>query len=98
MTIRQHAIRPQLISSLSGLHFKARYIMEGFLTGQHDSPFHGFSVEFSEYRSYQPGDELKHVDWRLFARRIGFASNASSRKQRALLYRRRFERVDGISR
>lgn len=59
---------PQLLSALSGLHFKARYIMEGFLTGYHDSPFHGFSVEFSEYRAYQPGDELKHVDWRLFAR------------------------------
>src|SRR5881628_1330952 len=59
---------PHLISSLAGLHFKARYIMEGFLTGLHDSPFHGFSVEFSEYRAYQTGDDLKHVDWRLFAR------------------------------
>jgi uncharacterized protein (DUF58 family) len=42
--------------------------MEGFLNGQHGSPFHGFSVEFSDYRRYQPGDDLRHLDWRLFAR------------------------------
>ena len=42
--------------------------MEGFLSGLHDSPFHGFSVEFSDYRNYQPGDDLRHVDWRLYAR------------------------------
>jgi uncharacterized protein (DUF58 family) len=42
--------------------------MEGFLSGLHDSPFHGFSVEFSDYRNYQPGDDLRRLDWRLFAR------------------------------
>src|SRR5437899_12001066 len=42
--------------------------MEGFLSGLHESPFHGFSVEFSDYRNYQPGDDLRHLDWRLFAR------------------------------
>src|SRR6185436_17674084 len=51
-----------------GLDFKARYVMEGFLSGLHESPFHGFSVEFSDYRNYQPGDDLRHLDWRLFAR------------------------------
>ena len=59
---------PQLLASLAGLEFKARYVMEGFLSGLHASPFHGFSVEFSDYRTYQPGDDLRHVDWRLFAR------------------------------
>jgi uncharacterized protein (DUF58 family) len=59
---------PQLLASLAGLDFKARYLVEGFLQGIHDSPFHGFSVEFSEYRDYQPGDDLRHVDWRLYAR------------------------------
>ncbi|MEI8342097.1 MAG: DUF58 domain-containing protein, partial [Verrucomicrobiota bacterium] len=59
---------PQLINSLAGLAFKARYVMEGFLTGMHQSPFHGFSVEFSDYRDYQPGDDLRHLDWRLYAR------------------------------
>ena len=59
---------PQALAMLDGLDLKARYVMEGFLAGLHDSPFHGFSVEFSDYRDYQPGDDLRHVDWRLFAR------------------------------
>jgi uncharacterized protein (DUF58 family) len=59
---------PKLLAALEGLDFKARYVMEGFLHGLHDSPFHGFSVEFSDYRNYQPGDDLRHLDWRLYAR------------------------------
>ena len=59
---------PRVLAALEGLDFKARYVMEGFLTGLHDSPFHGFSVEFSDYRNYQPGDDLRHLDWRLYAR------------------------------
>lgn len=59
---------PRLLSALEGLDFKARYVMEGFLAGLHDSPFHGFSVEFSDYRNYQPGDDLRHLDWRLYGR------------------------------
>jgi len=59
---------PKMLATLEGLDFKARYVMEGFLTGLHDSPFHGFSVEFSDYRNYQPGDDLRHLDWRLYAR------------------------------
>ena len=57
-----------MLAALEGLDFKARYVMEGFLSGLHDSPFHGFSVEFSDYRNYQPGDDLRHLDWRLYAR------------------------------
>jgi uncharacterized protein (DUF58 family) len=59
---------PKTLAALEGLDFKARYVMEGFLSGLHQSPFHGFSVEFSDYRNYQPGDDLRHLDWRLFAR------------------------------
>jgi uncharacterized protein (DUF58 family) len=59
---------PKVLAALEGLDFKARYVMEGFLSGVHDSPFHGFSVEFSDYRNYQPGDDLRHLDWRLYAR------------------------------
>src|SRR5256885_13960881 len=59
---------PKMLAALEGLDFKARYVMEGFLNGLHDSPFHGFSVEFSDYRNYQPGDDLRHLDWRLYAR------------------------------
>lgn len=59
---------PEVLSALSGLELKARFLVEGFLTGLHRSPFHGFSVEFSEYRDYQPGDDLRHLDWRVYAR------------------------------
>ena len=59
---------PRMLAALEGLELKARYVMEGFLSGLHDSPFHGFSVEFSDYRNYQPGDDLRHLDWRLYAR------------------------------
>src|SRR5256714_11964899 len=59
---------PNTLAGLEGFDLKARYVMEGFLSGLHESPFHGFSVEFSDYRNYQPGDDLRHLDWRLFAR------------------------------
>lgn len=59
---------PKLLAALDGLSFKARYVMEGFLNGLHESPFHGFSVEFSDYWRYQSGDDLRHLDWRLYAR------------------------------
>jgi len=54
--------------SIRNLEFRARVVMEGFWTGLHRSPYHGFSVEFSEYRSYTPGDDPRYLDWRLFAR------------------------------
>ncbi|MHC4400164.1 MAG: DUF58 domain-containing protein [Planctomycetota bacterium] len=59
---------PRILTALGGLDLKARYVVEGFLQGIHESPFHGLSVEFSEYRDYQPGDDLRHLDWQLFAR------------------------------
>lgn len=59
---------PQQLATLGNLQLKSRYVVEGFLTGIHQSPFRGFSVEFSEYRDYQPGDDLRHLDWRLYAR------------------------------
>jgi uncharacterized protein (DUF58 family) len=59
---------PRILAALGGLDLQARYLVEGFLAGRHESPFHGFSVEFSEYRDYQPGDDLRHLDWRLYAR------------------------------
>ncbi len=59
---------PKVLSTLKSLDLKAKYVVEGFLNGLNTSPFHGLSVEFSEYREYQPGDDLRHLDWRLFAR------------------------------
>ncbi len=62
------AFDPKVLVALEGLDLKARYVMEGFLAGLHESPFHGYSSEFSEYRDYQPGDDLRHLDWQLYAR------------------------------
>jgi uncharacterized protein (DUF58 family) len=63
-----HGLEPSLLSTLQHLQFKARKLMEGFLSGLHRSPFHGYSMEFFDYRTYQPGDDLRHLDWRLYAR------------------------------
>lgn len=56
------------IYALGGLEFLAKQVVEGFITGLHKSPFHGFSVEFSEHRLYNPGESVKDIDWKLFAR------------------------------
>lgn len=53
---------------IKNLHLLARQVVEGFLIGWHKSPFHGFSVEFAEHRLYNQGDNLKHVDWKVFGR------------------------------
>ena len=59
---------PVIISRLKHMEMRARMIVEGFITGMHKSPYHGFSVEFAEHRPYNPGDELRHVDWKVFAK------------------------------
>ena len=56
------------INFLDNLDFFANQVVEGFITGLHKSPFHGFSVEFAEHRIYNPGESIKDVDWKLFAR------------------------------
>ena len=61
-------IDPLTLMRIKSLHLRARIVVQGFLTGLHRSPHHGFSVEFSEYRQYSPGDDPRHLDWRLFAR------------------------------
>ncbi|MCX6159003.1 MAG: DUF58 domain-containing protein [Ignavibacteriae bacterium] len=61
-------LNPSALSKLSNLELKAKFVVEGFMTGLHKSPYHGFSVEFAEHRQYMPGDDLKHLDWKVFAR------------------------------
>ena len=56
------------IYALGGLELLAKQVVEGFITGLHKSPFHGFSVEFSEHRIYNPGESVKDIDWKLFGR------------------------------
>jgi uncharacterized protein (DUF58 family) len=59
---------PMALMRVKNLQWRAKVIVEGFLTGLHRSPYHGFSVEFTEYRPYTPGDDLRFLDWRLLAR------------------------------
>jgi uncharacterized protein (DUF58 family) len=59
---------PALLARLGPLQVRARKVMEGVLTGLHKSPHHGQSVEFSEHKEYAPGDEIRHIDWRAFAK------------------------------
>ena len=56
------------ISRYKSLDFYARQVVEGFITGRHKSPFHGFSVEFSDYRQYNSGESTKNIDWHLYGR------------------------------
>ncbi|MBI4605016.1 MAG: DUF58 domain-containing protein [Planctomycetes bacterium] len=59
---------PKVLSRIGRLEVKARLIVEGFISGLHKSPYHGFSVEFAEHREYVPGDDIRHVDWKVFGR------------------------------
>jgi len=61
-------LKPDVISQIGRLDFQARFIVEGFFAGLHRSPFHGFSVEFSDHRKYTWGDELKSIDWNVYGR------------------------------
>jgi uncharacterized protein (DUF58 family) len=61
-------VDPAALMRIKNLQLRAKVVVEGFLTGLHRSPYHGFSVEFSEYRQYSPGDDLRFLDWRLLAR------------------------------
>jgi uncharacterized protein (DUF58 family) len=58
----------QIVQSYSHLELLAKHVVEGFITGLHKSPFHGFSVEFAEHRLYNTGESTKHIDWKLYGR------------------------------
>ena len=61
-------IHPQSLTQFSKLELFAKQVVEGFITGLHKSPFHGFSVEFAEHRIYNAGESTRHIDWKLFGR------------------------------
>lgn len=61
-------IDPAVLSKISNLQLIARTVVEGFIAGLHRSPYHGFSLDFAEYRQYSPGDDIRSVDWKLFGR------------------------------
>jgi uncharacterized protein (DUF58 family) len=64
----QSNLEQSRIQHFTNLEFLARQVVEGFIVGLHKSPFHGFSVEFSEHRLYNSGESIKHIDWKLFGR------------------------------
>jgi len=61
-------LRPDVLSRIGGLELRARQVVEGFVSGTHQSPYRGFSVEFAEHREYVAGDDLRHLDWRVWGR------------------------------
>src|SRR5947207_15294012 len=65
---RLDLLDPAEVARLGGIEIVAEGVVEGFLAGLHRSPFRGFSVEFTEHRAYQAGDELRYLDWRILAR------------------------------
>jgi uncharacterized protein (DUF58 family) len=64
----QSFISPAALMAIKNLELRARVVVEGFWNGLHRSPYHGFSVDFTEYRQYTPGDDPRYLDWRLYAR------------------------------
>ena len=67
-SFRNRFVYPKLLASTRSLQLIARTVVEGFLAGLHRSPYHGFSLEFAEYREYSPGDDIRRVDWKVYGR------------------------------
>ena len=65
-------LNPEIVSKLKGMELRARMVVEGFIAGMHRSPYHGFSVEFAEHRQYMPGDNIRDIDWKVYAKRDRF--------------------------
>ena len=64
----RNILDPSIIPKISSLELRARLVVEGFMVGLHKSPYHGFSVEFSQHRPYMQGDNLKDIDWKIYAK------------------------------
>lgn len=61
-------LEPSVVAKLSNIELKAKFVVQGFMAGLHKSPYHGFSVEFTEHRQYTQGDDLRYLDWKVLAR------------------------------
>ena len=61
-------LQPETAAKLRNMALRARLVVEGYIIGMHKSPYHGFSVEFAEHRAYGPGDEIRHIDWKLYGK------------------------------
>ena len=67
-TDKRKYLQPETVALLNSMALRARLVVEGYIIGQHRSPYHGFSVEFAEHRAYGPGDEIRHIDWKLYGK------------------------------
>jgi len=67
-SIQKNYLSPEVIAKIKSLELKARLVVEGFKVGLHKSPYHGFSVEFSQYRPYNQGDPIRNIDWNVFGK------------------------------
>ena len=65
---RPNYFEPRTLERIKRLDVRARLVVEGFVAGQHKSPYHGYAVEFATHREYAPGDELRHIDWKVWSR------------------------------
>ncbi|MBS3764469.1 MAG: DUF58 domain-containing protein, partial [Planctomycetes bacterium] len=61
-------LNPDILAEIDRMDLRARYVVEGFISGLHKSPYHGLSVEFAQHRQYVPGDDVSHIDWKVYAR------------------------------
>ena len=59
---------PKALEQIKRIDVRARLVVEGFVTGSHRSPFNGFAVEFAAHREYAPGDDLRHIDWKVYSK------------------------------
>ena len=76
-------LNPESIAKLDNMSLRARLVVEGYLLGQHKSPYHGFSVEFAEHRSYGHGDEIRHIDWKLYGNCLLYTSPSPRDRQKS---------------
>ncbi len=68
MIDKRKYLDPKMVAKLDNMALRARLVVEGYLIGQHKSPYHGFSVEFAEHRAYGSGDDTRHIDWKLYGK------------------------------
>ena len=68
MAIMSKYIRPDVLTRIARIKFEPRQLVEGTLAGAHKSPFHGFAIEFAGHRDYVPGDDVRHLDWKVYYR------------------------------
>ena len=68
MAIKKKILDPVVVAKLSGMLLRARFVVDSFISGMHQSPLKGYSLEFAQHREYAAGDDIKHLDWKVYAK------------------------------